>query len=223
MKIQTVVLGEYGTNCYIVSSNNEANEAVIVDPSGSRNSETEAKRIDALLIKNNLTPKAVLLTHGHFDHTGAAAFISEKYPDIKVYLHESDVELALDKNKSAAVVFLGHGGSIFLPPPVDAILTSDRESETIEEAGIKFEVMHTPGHTGGSVMYITETDGERVIFSGDTIFRHDVGRTDLYGGDQSAYKSTFARIRELQGEYKILPGHGAPTTMSEERRANPYM
>lgn len=204
MKIEMLELGALGTDCYIVSS--ESKNAVVIDPAD------EADVILSSIRENGLNLKYILLTHGHFDHTGAVAELI-KETGAKVYIHSSDECMLNDEIKNVSYLLPGYKYHSF----VADVLVEDGDEIKMDE--ITFRVMHTPGHTAGSVMYIAED----CIFSGDTIFACGVGRTDFYSGDLKAQRKSLSAIAALDGEYRIFPGHGPDTTLAYEIEENPYL
>lgn len=188
------------TNTYIITDE-ETGETAVVDPSLP-----EEILIEKLNAEN---VKYVLLTHGHFDHIGGVNFVKEK-TGAKVVIHKEDEEMLCDKNKNY--------GTDSTPIYAD-ILVEDGTELMLGKS--KITVMHTPGHTKGGVCYIFPDD--RIIFSGDTLFRLTAGRTDLYGGDARTELMSLARIAKLEGDYKVFPGHDDATTLNFEREYNRYM
>ena len=195
----------FTTNTYIVTDE-ETGETAVVDPSLS-----EDALIEKLKDKN---VKYVLITHGHFDHTGGTNLVKEK-TGAKVVVHREDEEMLLDSSKNEFRANYGYD----MPPIIADILVEDGTELMLGNAKIK--VMHTPGHTKGGVCYIFPDD--RVIFSGDTLFRLTAGRTDLYGGNARTELMSLAKIGELEGDYKVYPGHDNSTTLDFERQYNRYM
>ena len=204
MNIITMTLGELGTSCYLVSS--KSKNAAMIDPAGN------ADYIMSTLEKNNLTLKMILLTHGHFDHTGAVSDLVSQ-TGAKVYIHKNDECMLDDTNRNVAYLAPGF---VYKPFSADVLL-SDGDKISLDE--IEFRVMLTPGHTAGSVMYFAEN----CIFSGDTIFEGSVGRTDFYSGDFTAQRESLKKIADLEGDYIIYPGHGGSTTLKQEKKYNPYL
>lgn len=195
----------FATNTYIVTDE-ETGETAVVDPSLSE---------DALIEKlKDKKVKYVLITHGHFDHTGGTNLVKEK-TGAKVVVHREDEEMLLDSSKNEFRANYGYD----MPPIIADILVEDGTELMLGNAKIK--VMHTPGHTKGGVCYIFPDD--RVIFSGDTLFRLTAGRTDLYGGNARTELMSLAKIGELEGDYKVYPGHDNSTTLDFERQYNRYM
>ena len=201
MKIISVTVGPISTNCYIVY--NETNkEAVVIDPGA------EANKIQFELDKRGLNIKAILLTHGHFDHTNAIKALSKT--GVKIYLHGQDEPFASAGN----TFFPGMYVSSFC---VDVFVS---DGDLINEAGLTFKVISTPGHTRGSVCYVVENN----IFSGDTLFYMSVGRTDFPMGNTAALiDSVKNKLFALDGNYTVFPGHGESTTLEFERKYNPYV
>jgi len=194
MNITVKELGIYFVNCYLIHEEN-AKSCVAIDPGGHH------EKVLKFLEENGLTLEAILLTHGHFDHVGAVKDLAEK-TGCKVYLHAGD--LLLPENFTA--------GPLYYTNHYD-------EGDVLEMAGLTIRVMHTPGHTEGSVCLFVDD----VIFSGDTLFCHSCGRTDLPGGDPDAIMKSLARLKALEGDYRVLPGHNRATTLAVEREYNPFM
>lgn len=196
----------FTTNTYIVTDV-ESGETAVVDPSIPEESLMEKL--------NGKNVKYVLLTHGHFDHTCGAKMIKEN-TGAKVVIHKEDDEMLHDISKNEFEE--NCIGSKF--PEVDADINSEDGTELML-GNTKITVMHTPGHTKGGVCYLFNED--RVMFSGDTLFRLTAGRADLYGGNGRDELRSLVRIRELEGDYKVYPGHDADTTLEFERQYNRYM
>ena len=191
MNIQKLTLGLYQTNIYILSNDTEA---VVIDPGYEPDI-----ILDALEGKEL---KAILLTHGHFDHVGAVKELVAE-TGCKVYIHAAD--LSLPPMITAGQLYYTH---------------TYAEGDTVcPIEGAALHVLHTPGHTPGSVCLIL---GDR-MFSGDTLFEGSCGRMDLPGGDQLQMHQSLNRLVSLQADYHIHPGHGGSTTLAAEKRYNPYM
>ena len=191
MNIQKLTLGLYQTNTYLLANDTEA---VVIDPG------YEADTIlDALAGK---TLKAILLTHGHFDHVGAVKeLVAETGCD--VYIHAA--EATMPPMVTAGPLYFTH--------------TYDEGDTVSPIAGLELTVLHTPGHTPGSVCLLMGKE----MFSGDTLFACSFGRTDLPGGDPRKMMESLRRLASLQGNFFIHPGHGGSTTLDAEKRFNPYM
>ena len=193
MKLTTLTLGSIGTNCYILYDET-SKDAVVIDPSD------EAALAEARIQALGLRVRAILLTHGHFDHGGDVERIRRR-TGAPVYLHPADTALPS---------WLTHG-----------VTHTDElsDGEELDLAGMRFRVLHTPGHTPGSVCFLC---GE-LLFAGDTLFAGSCGRTDLPGGSGADMMRSLRRLAELPGDYRVLPGHGEETALERERRSNPYL
>ena len=198
MKVKVMPVGPIGTNCYILEDE-QAQVAAIIDPGD------EAERILSVMGEENVTVEYILLTHGHYDHTTAVPALHQAYPQAKIYIHQADAN--------------GAGSRLFpLAGQVEGLLSYD-EGDTLSLGGLTIEVLHTPGHSKGSV---TLKVGD-VLFTGDTLFAGDCGRTDLSGGSYEEILVSLKRLGELEGNFHVCPGHGGTSTMDQERRGNPYL
>ena len=204
MNIIKLTVGELAANCFIVEAPEQT--AIVIDPGA------EADVIAAELERRGLTLKKILLTHGHFDHTAAAAELKEKY-NAQVYISAEDEELLSDKVKSVSY-FLPE--SPYNPVEVD---TRIKDGDVISQGSMKISVMSTPGHTAGSVCFIIED----CMFTGDTLFRQSVGRTDLYSGDPLAQFKSLKILAALDKNYKLYCGHGEDTDLDLERKNNSFL
>lgn len=206
MKIEKWVLGELATNCYIIK-NEEKKELVIVDPAACP--DLFFKHVQA----DGYVPKAILLTHGHFDHVmGIDRLVAEL--DLPVYLLEEEKEVLADPMQNLSAVF----GTSYAYKKGEGL----QDLDVFTLAGLQFQVLHTPGHTrGGACYYLAE---EKVLLSGDTLFARSIGRTDFPTGSMSTLvRAVKERLFALPEETKVYPGHGEETTIGEEKRENPYM
>ena len=193
LSITTLPLGSYQTNCYIVRKDGNRH-CLVIDPG------EEAVRLCAFLEKQNLTPAAILLTHGHFDHVGAVKYVAADY-DCPVYLCAN--ELSLPPTFTAGPLYYTH---------------TYGEGSTLHLAGLTVLVRHTPGHTPGSVCLQIED----ALFTGDTLFAGSCGRTDLPGGDSAAIFKSLKRLSKME-DLAVYPGHGEASTLAWEKKTNPYL
>ena len=206
MKLKEIgPLGMFGVNCYLV---HDGKCGVLIDaPDGF-------DRICSVIDGEGIELKMILLTHGHCDHIESAKRLSDKY-GVKVYVHENDAKkLANDETNLSR---------FFGMPPVDPITDPCTfiDGDVISCGGIDIEVLHTPGHTGGSCCLIIDD----MMFSGDTLFCGSMGRTDMLDGDQQKLFDSLAILFDFDTltDYKVYPGHGQSTTLSEERADNQFM
>ena len=191
MNLKTLALGAYQTNCHILSN---GSEAIVIDPGYEPDT-----ILDSL---EGLTLKAILLTHGHFDHVGA----------VKELVAETGCEVYI------------HAAESTMPPMMTAgplyYTRTYAEGDTVAPiAGAELTVLHTPGHTPGSVCLLWGQE----LFAGDTLFAGSCGRVDLPGGDPAQMMQSLKRLAGLKADYRVHPGHGPSTTLSQEKRYNPYM
>lgn len=196
VNIKSFVFGTVETNCYIISDSSK--NCVIVDCDG------DGKEIFKYVDDNGLKPIYILLTHGHFDHVGAVNAVKSRY-GCKVCIGEFEEEILASSIKYNSKQI-----------EVDVKI---KDSETVLVGDMNIVAINTPGHTKGSLCYIIED----YIISGDTLFFEDCGRTDLFTGNWEDMKKSLHRLRDLSGDYKVLPGHGSSTTMNHERSNNQYM
>ena len=206
MKLVELHLGPIRTNCYLMIQT-EKKEALIIDPGDG------AATVAAKLTEEGVTPKAILLTHGHRDHIGAVPELRKHY-GIPVYVGAEDQEMLGDADKNLSTGLFGKPRTL----QADQLL---KDKDHLELAGFSIQVFHTPGHTpGGCCFYFPE---EQVLFSGDTLFCGSVGRTDFPGGSSSALVTSVRRLlKELPAETEVYPGHENDTSIEQERCWNPY-
>lgn len=203
MIIETFVGNDFPENCYAVILNDGI---FIVDPG------EETKQLLDFVRKNKQNIKYILLTHLHFDHIRAVSEIKNMCPLAKIVIHALDGEMLNDDNYNLSSLF---GYSIKKIKP--DILCND--GDIINIGDYKIKVIHTPGHTRGSVCYAVND----VIFSGDTLFELSCGRTDFPGGDYLTLANSLEKLKNLDGDFKVYSGHGNPTTLNAERMYNPYI
>ena len=201
--VRCLAVGILEGNCFLVKCG-ASGAGVIIDPGD------EGERIAREAQAFGIRPGAVLLTHGHIDHTNAADLLREQF-GAKVYCHRLDAPMVRGED----------GESLFglerVPCEIDREV---EDGEVIRIGESEFKVLHTPGHTQGSVCYIL--DG--LVFSGDTLFMGSIGRTDLPGGsDYQMTESLQKKIAALDGKMIVYPGHGPATTIAHEKRTNPFL
>ena len=208
MIIDTVVVGPFATNCYIVGSE-EGKEGIIIDPGD------EAGVILERVSELGLDIKLIVLTHGHIDHIGA----------LKAVKQATGAELAVQTDDAKSL--RGKGGLIISmlvsglaypkPPPPDRLLD---DGDSLDIGNLHFKVLHTPGHTPGGICLL----GEGMVFSGDALFNYGIGRTDLPGGSyRQLIESIQTKLMVLPDDTIVYPGHGCETTIGAERTGNPFL
>ena len=181
MKLYTFPLGPLETNCYVLADE-QTRRCAILDPGG------DGAALARWLEQQQLIPAYLFLTHGHYDHVGGIAEVRAEYPDLPVYVHEADIAL---------------------PPQMTRGLSWTHtydEGDTFSLDSISFRVLHTPGHTPGSVCLIAGN----LLFSGDTLFAGSCGRTDFPGGSWKEMLASLKRLAQLEGDYTVLPGTARP-------------
>jgi len=205
MILKTLIVGELETNCYILGD--EDNKmGMVIDPGG------DFKLIEKSLSELNLEIKYIVLTHGHSDHIVALSELKKK-TGAQILIHKEDAEMLANPENNLSVFSYNP----FSAPVADRLL---KDKDTIRIGQMELEVLHTPGHTNGSISLYTD----KIIFSGDLIFYGSVGRTDLPGGsNQKLFRSIQDKILNKTDDTVIYPGHGPATTVGEERRNNPFL
>lgn len=198
MKVKLLRVGPIGTNCYILEDD-QTNLAAVIDPGD------EPELIQEALEKEGVEVRYLLLTHGHYDHTTAVPALHRVYPQADIYIHQADAN--------------GAGSTLFpLAGEVDDLKLYD-EGDVIRLGDHEIQVLHTPGHSPGSVTLKVED----VLFTGDTLFAGSCGRTDLQGGSYEQIMQSLKRLGELKGDFHVCPGHEATSTLERERRSNPFL
>ena len=206
MILRKLEVGPFAANCYVVGDE-KSKQGMVIDPGD------EAERILKVIKDSGLDIKIIALTHGHIDHTAALREVVEA-TDAKIAIHQDDVKTYDNKLVS---IFLGIQHKS-LPPP-DRLL---KDGDVISVGKLDFSVIHTPGHTRGSICLL----GKGVLFSGDTLFQCGIGRSDVpaSGGDQQQLlESINKRLMVLDNDIEVYPGHGPETTIGAERRGNPFL
>lgn len=216
--------GPLAANCYVLAPGAGA-DCVVVDPG-----QAAADRLSALLAEHRLRPVAVLLTHGHLDHVASASVVCRD-AGVPAYLHDAD-EYMLDDPLAALSPELRVGVTALLQPgdDLDALRPQQvaglEAGATLDLAGLGLVVHHTPGHTGGSVVYRlpAEDDRPEILLTGDTLFAGSIGRTDLPGGSSPQILTSIAtELLARPDDAVLLPGHGPTSTIGAERSGNPFL
>ena len=209
MKINRLVLGDFENNCYIARNSNSAADCLIIDTG------LDVQPLFKFLERGKLTPAAVILTHGHIDHIAGVEALRKKFPSILIYIHKLDAEMLGDTNVNLSILT----GSPFAAGKADYLID---EEDTIDKAGIRLRVIHTPGHTPGGICLYSEKDG--IIFVGDTLFAGSIGRTDFPNGDmKKLIEGIKHKLLVLPDDTVVYPGHGPETTIGREKTDNPFL
>jgi glyoxylase-like metal-dependent hydrolase (beta-lactamase superfamily II) len=209
MKIDTFILGAYETNCYILRESETAKDCLIIDVG------LEPGRLIDFFRQNKLNPVAIVLTHGHIDHIAGVAALRTEFPAIKVYIHKLDADMLTEANSNLSAMM----GAAFSTEPADLFI---EEKSVIEYAGIKLEVLHTPGHTPGGICLYSKDGG--IVFTDDALFADSVGRTDFPAGSMAQLvKSIRKKLFTLPDDTIVYPGHGPITTIAQEKTHNPFL
>lgn len=207
MKIDRFVIGPVGTNCYIVRKE-DAEDCFVIDPAAC------PPELAGHVRREGLTVKAVLLTHGHFDHIMGLDDFLREFP-VPVYAHEAEKDLLESAELNSS---LGMFGKPYTFSGAEYV----RDGQILCIAGFEIRVIYTPGHTGGGCCYYIPE--EHTLFSGDTLFRASVGRTDLPTGSMGELvRSVREKLMVLPEETKVYPGHMEETTIGYEKRYNPFL
>jgi hydroxyacylglutathione hydrolase len=205
MNYKIIIVGALETNCYLVYCE-ETRACAVVDPGA------EPERIFPVIFEEGLKPVVLINTHGHIDHVGANKDIKDHF-GVPLYIHAGDNPMLSKSQYLELSLFLGAKDS----PPADHFMT---DGEDIRIGNGVLRVLHTPGHSPGSVSLLD--DG--FLLSGDTLFMEGVGRTDLPGGSQKELEQSIRdKIMTLPDEIVVLPGHGPHTTVGQERANNPFL
>jgi len=205
IEIKSMTLGMVATNCYLII-NKETKEALLVDPADN------ALRISNVIEENGCTLKAILLTHGHFDHIMALNELKKRY-NVPVYAHEEEEDVL----KQSSLNMSGMIGQIYTTQ-ADIYV---KDGEHLKLAGLDIIVLHTPGHTKGGVCYYFPE--EKVLMSGDTLFHCSIGRTDFPTGSMSQLvRSVKEQLFVLPDDVQVYPGHDSVTSIGYEKQYNPF-
>lgn len=210
--IDAAPLWHFQTNTYVIAPE-PGGPALVID------APPDPQGIGELLAKHDLTPVAVLVTHGHIDHIGGIDGVAS--PTVRAYLHPDDLTMARHPGEQLRAL-LGPAFATSEDELISTDFTDLIDGQTLNLAGTMLEVLHTPGHTPGHCCFYSNDDS--VLFSGDQLFQGSIGRTDLPGGSYEELMASMAtRILPLPDETAVLPGHGPTTTLAAERRLNPFL
>ncbi|MFC1568619.1 MBL fold metallo-hydrolase [bacterium] len=205
LKIHTILVGIIETNCYLIEDT-DTQQTLCIDPGG------DAEKILAICKKNHCVIEKILLTHGHYDHIAAANALVDML-NIKVWIHPEDVEMATNPEMNLS-------SFITAPYHIDSYMEYFEVGTPVSFADKNITVLHTPGHTPGSVCFLWENQ----LISGDTLFRNSIGRTDFPGSDpEQLIESIELKLMPLNDNVQVYPGHGMATTIGHERGKNPFL
>jgi len=205
MILETICVGPLEVNCYILAQDKNS-LAIIIDPGA------EARKIRKVLDSHGLKPAFIVNTHGHYDHIGA-----DDQFDVPVYAHKEEVALLRDPK-------INLSGLFSLPYHVKVEIKILKEGSLLELDGIQLKVAHIPGHSPGGIALLMQKPTEKIAFTGDSLFRQSIGRSDLEGGNEELLiRLIKEKLLILADDTVIYPGHGYPSTIGEEKRNNLYL
>ncbi|MBN1852526.1 MAG: MBL fold metallo-hydrolase [Pirellulales bacterium] len=208
--IKVVLSMPFGENTYIAQIDDRS-DCLIIDPG------LEPDKIFAYLDRHSRHPAAILCTHGHSDHIAGCAHLKQRWPECPIIIGAKDASKLTDPETNLSAPF----GIPLIAPRADRTV---EEGDIISVAGIDLDVLDTPGHSAGHVVYIWRDRDPIRVFTGDVLFQGGVGRTDFPDGDfETLCRSIQEKLYHLPDDTIVLPGHGAPTTIGEEKRNNPFV
>jgi glyoxylase-like metal-dependent hydrolase (beta-lactamase superfamily II) len=210
LSLKVITSRMFAENCYLISPA-EKHRCVIVDPG------LDDQRIIDAMIQLRLNPEAILLTHGHADHIAGVESLKRCWPELPVIIGRDDAPKLLDPDLNLSSPFGFHVTS----PPADQLVV---EGDQLTFAGLEWEVLDTPGHSCGHVVYLYKGSSPWVVVGGDVLFQEGVGRTDFPDGDkQQLVQSIQDKLFTLPDDTVVLPGHGPTTTIGHEKQFNPFV
>ena len=201
-------VGMLSANCYVVNCK-DTQQAAVIDPGFG--SQSEAEEVISYIIKNGLDLKFIINTHGHPDHTCGNQILKDKFR-IPICIHEDDAYMLGESGRETARYF----GFDSVSPAADILL---REGSYIKFGDVTLRVVHTPGHSFGSIVLLGETE----VYSGDTLFAGSIGRTDFPGSSDVEMQASLRKLLSLPDYFVVYPGHGPKTTMEVEKQVNPFL
>ncbi|MCF6157892.1 MAG: MBL fold metallo-hydrolase [wastewater metagenome] len=217
MLIHKLNVGPLQVCCYIIAGK-ASSDALIID------SGADAEDIIAFIKNRHLTPRSIVLTHGHGDHIGANADLKKIFPAIQIFVHEKDQDMLPYPAKNLSILSAFYGGPTVRSPFADKLL---KDGDIVGVDGCVFEVIHIPGHTPGGICLYSKNreDGKPpLLFSGDSLFKGGIGRTDFPGcNHKTLIQSIRERLFMLDERTIVYPGHGPSTTIGEEKNYNPFV
>ena len=213
IQLKQFIFNPFQTNCFLVWDDNGL--CAVVDP-GYKDAEKE--QIVAFIKSRNLTPACILLTHGHFDHIYGLADFASTF-SVPVYM---DMKETYSFEHTNPYVCGSYGLELPILPGEGVVLKDSKDGDKIQVGALTFEALQTPGHSVGGLCFLERN--EKVLFSGDTLFAGAIGRTDHPGGDYDLMmKSIWEKLMGLDGDTKVLPGHGPSSEIAKERMTNPFI